>query len=479
MFDQYHINGLFDEMFEAPGKPRSHYASIYNRLTAMGMAAFDQRRRMADLCFRNQGVTFTVYKDALGVEKIFPFDMVPRVIPAKEWDVIERGLEQRITALNLFCGDIYHKQAILREKVIDAGLIYGAKMFRREMMGINIPRDIYITICGTDLIRDKEGQYLVLEDNCRTPSGVSYVLENRAIMKRVFPALFQEAHVRSIEDYPLNLLRCLKYLAPPEAENPCIVVLTPGVFNSAYFEHSFLARQMGVELVEGRDLLVDNNYVYMRTTAGMRRVDVIYRRIDDDFIDPLCFRPDSLLGVAGLMNVYRLGHVALANAVGTGVADDKAIYPFVPDMIRFYLKQEPILQNVRTYVCARPDDCQYVLDHLSELVIKSTNEAGGYGMLMGHQAAESERNEFAEKIRNDPRNFIAQPVVQLSQHPSFVGESFAGRRVDLRPYILYGSKVIVMPGGLTRVALKEGSLVVNSSQGGGSKDTWVLEEDLA
>src|SRR5271170_2590247 len=477
MFEQYQIDGLFDEMFESPGKPRSHYVSIFNRLTAMGMPAFDQRRRMADLCFRNQGVTFTVYKDALGVEKIFPFDLVPRIIPAHEWDVIERGLVQRITALNLFCSDIYHKQAILKEKVIDAGLIYGAKMFRREMMGINIPRDIYITICGTDLIRNKEGEYLVLEDNCRTPSGVSYVLENRAVMKRVFPALFQEARVRTIEDYPHNLLGCLKYQAPPEAENPCIVVLTPGVFNSAYFEHSFLARQMGVELVEGRDLVVDNNYVYMRTTAGMRRVDVIYRRIDDDFIDPLCFRPDSLLGVAGLMNVYRLGHVALANAVGTGVADDKAIYPFVPDMIRFYLKQEPILQNVKTYVCARPDDCKYVLEHLSELVVKATNEAGGYGMLMGHQATDAEREEFAEKIRHDPRNFIAQPVVQLSQHPSFVSDGFAGRRVDLRPYILCGSKVIVMPGGLTRVALKEGSLVVNSSQGGGSKDTWVLESE--
>jgi uncharacterized circularly permuted ATP-grasp superfamily protein len=350
-------------------------------------------------------------------------------------------------------------------------------MFRREMIGVNIPRDIYITICGTDLIRDVHGNYLVLEDNCRTPSGVSYVLENRAVMKRVFPAVFQAAHVRPIEDYPHNLLRCLKHLAPANVEEPCIVVLTPGVFNSAYFEHSFLARQMGVELVEGRDLLVEDNYIYMRTTAGLRRVDVIYRRVDDDFLDPLCFRPDSMLGIAGLMNVYRLGHVALANSVGTGVADDKAIYPFVPDMIRFYLAEEPLLQSVPTYICSRPDDRQYVLENLDQLVVKATNEAGGYGMLMGHQSSAAEREEFAHKIRDNPRNFIAQPVVQLSQQPSLVDGELRGRRIDLRPYILFGEKITVMPGGLTRVALREGSLVVNSSQGGGSKDTWVLEPE--
>jgi len=477
MFQGYEIDGLFDEMFDKPERPRPHYSALYSRLHDLGMTSLQHRSRMADLCFRNQGITFTVYKDTLGVEKIFPFDLIPRIIPDREWTHLERGLIQRITALNLFCHDIYHQQAILREKIIDAELIYGAKMFRREMIGVNIPRDIYISICGTDLIRDVQGNYLVLEDNCRTPSGVSYVLENRAVMKRVFPALFQAARVRPIEDYPHNLLRCLKHLAPPEVEEPCIVVLTPGVFNSAYFEHSFLARQMGVELVEGRDLLVEDNYIYMRTTAGLRRVDVIYRRVDDDFLDPLCFRPDSMLGVAGLMNVYRLGHVALANSVGTGVADDKAIYPFVPDMIRFYLAEEPILPSVPTYICSRPDDRKYVLEHLDQLVVKATNEAGGYGMLMGHQAEPAEREEFACKIRENPRNFIAQPVVQLSQQPSLVDGALRGRRIDLRPYILFGEKITVMPGGLTRVALREGSLVVNSSQGGGSKDTWVLEPE--
>ena len=425
----------------------------------------------------DQGITFTVYKDAQGVEKIFPFDLMPRIITAAEWTTIEKGLMQRITALNMFCHDIYHQQRILREKIIEPDLIYGAKMFRREMMGVDVPKGLYITICGTDLIRDKAGEYLVLEDNCRTPSGVSYVLENRAIMKRVFPVLFESAHVRAIEDYPHNLLQSLKYLAPHQNDNPNVVVLTPGVFNSAYYEHSFLARQMGLELVEGRDLLVEQNFVYMRTTAGLKRVDVIYRRVDDDFLDPLCFRPDSMLGVPGLMNAYRLGNIGLANSVGTGVCDDKAVYPFLPDMIRFYLKEEPILSNVPTYICARPKDCQYVLEHLHELVVKSTNEAGGYGMLMGHQASAEERAEFAEKIRHDPRNFIAQPIVQLSQHPSLIDARFEGRRIDLRPYILCGQKTVIMPGGLTRVALKKGSLVVNSSQGGGSKDTWVLEEN--
>ncbi len=479
MFDGYQINGLFDEMFEKPGVARPHYAGLHQRISDLGIDAIKHRSTMADACFRNQGVTFTVYKDALGVEKIFPFDVLPRIIPADEWKLIEDGLVQRITALNLFCHDIYHQQHILRDKIIDPDMIYNARMCRRQMLGINVPRGIYISICGTDLIRNQTGEYLVLEDNCRTPSGVSYVLENRAIMKRIFPAVFQAAHVRPIEDYPHNLLQCLRHLAPPDMPDPCIVVLTPGMHNSAYYEHSFLARQMGLELVEGRDLLVDDNYVYMRTTAGMRRVDVIYRRIDDDFIDPLCFRPDSLLGVAGIMNAYRMGRVALANAVGVGVADDKAIYPYVPDMIRFYLKQEPILKNVPTRICAREHDRQYVLEHLHELVVKSTNEAGGYGMLMGHQATQAERQEFASKIKADPRNFIAQPVVEISQHPSIIDKGIEGRRIDLRPYILCGQGISVMPGGLTRVALKRGSLVVNSSQGGGSKDTWVLEEQPA
>ncbi len=478
MFDGYQTSGLFDEMFSEPGVPRAHYKAIYEQLTSLGTEAFLRRARMADASFRNQGITFTVYSDQAGVEKIFPFDLVPRVVPDHEWQTIEKGLEQRIIALNLFCQDVYQRQQILSDNVVPADLIYGAKMFRREMLGVKVAKGIYVHVCGTDLIRDDLGNYLVLEDNGRTPSGVSYVLENRAIMKRVFPSLFGKYRVRAIEDYPYNLLQTLRHVAPGHVDDPLIAVLTPGVYNSAYFEHSFLARQMGVELVEGRDLIVDNAFVYMRTTSGLRRVDVIYRRVDDDFLDPLCFRPDSMLGVAGLMNAYRLGNVSLVNAVGTGVCDDKAIYPYVPDMIKYYLRQEPILHNVKTYICARDDDRKYVLEHLHELVVKSTNESGGYGMLMGHQSTKAEQKEFAEKIRADPRNFIAQPVVQLSQHPSYVGEGasggFRGRRIDLRPYILYGSKPIVMPGGLTRVALREGSLVVNSSQGGGSKDTWVL-----
>ena len=479
MWDSYDVNGVFDEMFAEPGTPREHYAPVVRRLVKLNPAALDRRKRMADVSFRNQGITFTVYGDARGVEKTFPFDQVPRIVPANEWEIIERGLIQRITALNLFCQDIYHDQRILREGIIPPDLIYGAKMFRREMFGVQVPRDVYIHICGTDLIRDKWGQYMVLEDNGRTPSGVSYVLENRAVMKRVAPTLFGAYRVRTIEDYPYNLLQCLKYCAPNRIDDPSIVVLTPGIYNSAYFEHSFLARQMGVELVEGMDLVVDNNFVYMRTTSGLRRVDVIYRRVDDDFLDPLCFRSDSQLGVAGLMNAYRCGNLALVNAVGTGVADDKAVYPYVPDMITFYLGEKPILPNVRTFICARDDDRKYVLENLHELVVKSTNESGGYGMLMGHQASKEEREEFAKKIEADPRNYIAQPIIELSQHPTLVDDHFEGRRVDLRPYILYGEKVVVMPGGLTRVALRKGSLVVNSSQGGGSKDTWVLEEEEA
>ncbi|MGD0768617.1 MAG: circularly permuted type 2 ATP-grasp protein [Tepidisphaeraceae bacterium] len=477
MFDNYQVDGLFDEVFAVEGQPRPHYKSLVSRLKGLGQSAFEKRRRMTDVLFRNQGITFTVYSDTRGVEKIFPFDLIPRIVPADEWDVIERGLVQRITALNLFCQDVYHGQRIIKERVIPPELIYGAKMFRREMFGVRVPRDIYIHVCGTDLIRDQDGKYYVLEDNGRTPSGVSYVLENRAVMKRVFPSLFSAYRVRAVEDYPFNLLQVLKYIAPHYADDAGIAILTPGIYNSAYFEHSFLARQMGIELVEGRDLVVDKGFLYMRTTAGLRRIDVLYRRVDDDFLDPLCFRPDSVLGVPGLMNAYRVGNLALVNAVGTGVADDKAIYPFVPDMIKFYLNQDPILPNVPTYICARQSDRKYVLEHLDQLVVKSTNESGGYGMLMGHQASAEERALFVEKINADPRNFIAQPVIQLSQHPSLVEDHFEGRRVDLRPYILYGQKVIVMPGGLTRVALRKGSLVVNSSQGGGSKDTWVLEEE--
>ena len=479
MLQDYHVNGVFDEVFAHDGSPRAHYAALVDGLRQLDAAAFLRRVRMADVSFRNQGITFTVYGDEHGVERIFPFDLVPRIVPHDQWQTIERGLIQRLTALNLFCHDIYHEQHILREGIVPPELVYGAKSFRREMLNVATPRDIYIHICGTDLIRDEEGRYLVLEDNGRTPSGVSYVLENRAVMKRVFPGWFAAYKVRAIEDYPHNLLQMLRYVAPGGAGDPCVVVLTPGIHNSAYFEHSFLARQMGVELVEGRDLVVHDSHVSMRTTAGLKRVDVIYRRVDDDFLDPLAFRPDSALGVAGLMDVYRSGNVALVNAVGTGVADDKAIYPFVPDMIKFYLKEDPVLPNVPTFICARADERQHVLANLDKLVVKSTNESGGYGMLMGHQASSTQREEFARKIQADPRNFIAQPVVQLSQHPSLIEGKFQGRRVDLRPYILFGEKPIVMPGGLTRVALRAGSLVVNSSQGGGSKDTWVLEGSAA
>ncbi len=487
MFEQYQVDKIFDEMFVGTGQPRRHYAPVAQRLADMDIAAYERRRRMADVLFRNQGITFTVYSDKQGVEKIFPFDLVPRIIPAGEWEMLERGLIQRITALNLFCQDIYHEQRILREGIIDADLIYGAKSFRREMMGVHVPKNVYIHICGSDLIRGGDGNYYVLEDNGRTPSGVSYVLENRQVMKRVFPAVFNQYRVRAIEDYPYNLLHTMRHVAPQHAIDPTCVILTPGIYNSAYFEHTFLARQMGVDLVEGQDLVVENGFVYMRTTAGLRRVDVIYRRMDDDFIDPLCFRNDSILGVAGLMNAYRCGNVALVNAVGTGVADDKAVYRFVPDMIKFYLGQDPILYNVPTYVCARECDRKYVLENLDKLVVKATNESGGYGMLMGHQASQAERDLFRDKIIADPRDYIAQPVVELSQHPSFCDginvvsgdgtPQFEGRRVDLRPYILYGEKIVVMPGGLTRVALRRGSLVVNSSQGGGSKDTWVLEDE--
>lgn len=482
MFEPYTINDIYDEMFAVPGQARPHYAAVAGRLNALGREAFIRRVRMADLTFRNQGITFNVYQDGLGVEKIFPFDLIPRIVPASEWDLIERGLIQRITALNLFCQDIYHEQRILKEGGIPSEMIYGAKMFRREMFNVRVPSNIYIHICGSDLIRSPDGTYFVLEDNTRTPSGVSYVLENRAVMKRVFPTLFSAYKVRAIEDYPYNLMQTLRHAAPNRSDEPTIAVLTPGIFNSAYFEHSFLARQMGVDLVEGQDLIVENANVYMRTTAGLRHVDVLYRRVDDDFLDPLCFRPDSSLGVAGLMNAYRSGNVAIVNSVGTGVADDKAIYPFVPGMIKFYLGEEPILRNVQTYICAEEQDRKYVLEHLQDLVVKNTNGSGGYGMMMGHQATRAEREDCARRIATDPRNFIAQPIIELSQCPSLVdrdcstGSCFEGRRVDLRPYILYGEKVMVMPGGLTRVALRKGSLVVNSSQGGGSKDTWVLEE---
>jgi uncharacterized circularly permuted ATP-grasp superfamily protein len=415
-----------------------------------------------------------VYGDERGTEKIFPFDIIPRIVEADEWDHIEAGLIQRIRALNQFIDDIYHDQQIVNDNVVPRTLLAKAKAYREACRGLNPPRGIWCHITGTDLIRHSDGRIYVLEDNLRCPSGVSYVLQNRLVMKRSFPQVFAASRVRPVVDYPSHLYAALCHLAPDHLDEPTVVLLSPGIYNSAYYEHSFLAQQMGIELVEGQDLAVKDGFVFMRTTDGHQRVDVIYRRIDDDFLDPLAFRSDSLLGVPGLMDVYRNGRVAMANAPGTGVADDKVIYAYVPDMIRFYLNEEPILPNVPTYVCDREEDRQYVLGHLEELVVKSANEAGGYGMLVGPQSTAQQRQEFAAKIQENPRNYIAQPTLALSRVPTLVNNHFEGRHVDLRPYILYGNDVWVLPGGLTRVALRKGSLVVNSSQGGGSKDTWVV-----
>jgi uncharacterized circularly permuted ATP-grasp superfamily protein len=466
----------WDELFAGTGPPHVHARPIVEQLGRLQPAEFQLRRASADLVFINQGVTFSVYSDRRGVEKIFPFDLIPRPVAAGEWPTLEAGLLQRIHALNLFLHDVYHDRRILREGVVPKELVVKSKCYRPEMVGFDPPGGQYIHIVGTDLVRDVNGRFLVLEDNARTPSGVSYVLENRVVMKKVFPELFQHCRVRRVEDYPQRLRDALWSVAPSgAADPPCTVVLSPGPYNSAYFEHSFLARHMGVELVLGQDLFVHDDKVFLKTTQGPQRVDVIYRRVDDDFLDPMAFRPDSMLGVPKLFAAYRAGNVTLANAVGTGVCDDKAIYPFVEDMIRFYLSEEPILHNVPTFICARPKDCAYVLDHLHELVVKAANESGGYGMLMGPFASAKERSDFKEKIKHDPRNYIAQPLVMLSACPTWTEEGPAPRHVDLRPYIVSGKSTWVLPGGLTRTALVKGSLVVNSSQGGGSKDTWVLE----
>lgn len=476
-FKDYQLETFFDEMFEAPGQVRPHYQSLLRRFEELSEREFHDKRKAVDLSFLRMGITFTVYGDEKGTERIFPFDLVPRIIPNKEWQTIEKGLEQRITALNLFLHDLYHDQKILKDGVIPAHYIHSGKHFRPEFMHIDVPEDIYIHICGTDLIRDDDGRYLVLEDNARCPSGVSYVLENREAMKRAFPHFFKEMGVRPIDNYAQDLLTTLRHVAPQGKDNPRVAVLTPGIYNSAYFEHCFLAKEMGVEIVEGRDLLVRDQKVYMRTTEGLEQVDVIYRRIDDDFIDPVTFRRDSVLGVPGLVNAYRAGNISLANSIGTGIADDKVMYYFVPRMIKYYLDQEAILPNVDTYLASEEDDFTYIMEHLPELVVKAANEAGGYGMLIGPKATQAEIEDFRAKIQADPRNFIAQPTISLSRHPTFCVDSFEGRHIDLRPYILYGEKIRIMPGGLTRVALKKGSLVVNSSQGGGSKDTWVLYGD--
>jgi uncharacterized circularly permuted ATP-grasp superfamily protein len=480
LLDNYKTEDFFDEMFEEGGSVRPHYQKIADRLRQLDTAEHRRKQTSVDLAFMRGGVTFTVYDDNQGTERIFPFDLMPRVIPKTEWERLEKGLIQRITALNLFLHDIYHDQKILKDRIIPPHYILGAKHFRREFMGCHVPKDIYIHICGTDLIRDRQGNYLVLEDNLRCPSGASYMLENRAALKRAFPELYREARVQPVDSYAAELRKVLQYVAPSSLGNstqPNVVLLTPGVFNSAYFEHAFLARQMGIPIVEGRDLVVRDARVLMRTTSGLVPVDVIYRRIDDDFLDPTIFRPDSLLGVPGLVHAYRSGNVSLANSIGTGVADDKVVYYFVPQIIKYYLGEEPLLSNVETFLASETEDRRYILDHLDKLVVKSANEAGGYGMLMGPWASKAEISTFRELIRADPRNFIAQHPISLSRHPTWGEAGLEGRHVDLRPYILYGEKITVTPGGLTRVALRKGSLVVNSSQGGGSKDTWVLNSD--
>ncbi|NOT45343.1 MAG: circularly permuted type 2 ATP-grasp protein [Acidobacteria bacterium] len=473
-FDGYRCDGFYDEMFLTDGEPRPEARALVDRIRGMAPGELIRRHEDAERALLRAGITFTVYGDDAGTERIFPFDIIPRIVPAPEWDRIERGLRQRITALNLFIDDVYHEQRIVRDGVIPADVIYSSQGFRPQCVGLSPPRNVWCHVTGTDLVRDGDGTVYVLEDNLRCPSGVSYVLENRAVMMQTFPRVFEGLQVQSVADYPSRLLRTLEDVAPEGITRPSVAVLTPGPGNSAYFEHSFLARQMGVELVEGQDLVVSGGRLQMRTTKGLEQVDVVYRRIDDDFLDPEWFRPESLLGVRGLMDVYSRGHVTLVNAPGTGVADDKVVYAYVPEMIRFYLSEEPILPNVPTYLCWRPDDLRYVLDHLDQLVVKAANESGGYGMLVGPHATVAERQDFAVRIAAKPRNYIAQPTLALSRVPTRIGDHFEGRHVDLRPYILYGRDIYVLPGGLTRVALRQGSLVVNSSQGGGSKDTWVL-----
>ncbi|HMP74195.1 MAG TPA: circularly permuted type 2 ATP-grasp protein [Kiritimatiellia bacterium] len=475
-FKNYEVGDFFDEMFTPEGTPRPGCAALYNRLTSLSDGELLRYQKSAERALLHSGITFQVYSDNRGVEKIFPFDIIPRIIHEREWNRIEEGLKQRIIALNLFLQDIYGPKSILKDKVIPEEVIYSAATYRPICEHIKPPRGIWCHVTGTDLVRGGDGTVYVLEDNLRCPSGVSYVLENRRVMMNTFPKLFSDLRVRAVSDYPSKLLDMLQFLAPEQTLNPEVVVLTPGIYNSAYFEHSFLARQMGVELVEGRDLVVFDGSVHMRTTSGFQRVDVIYRRIDDDFIDPKAFRPDSLLGVPGLIDVYKQGRVALANAPGTGIADDKVVYAYVEKMISYYLDQDPILPNVPTFLCWQDKDRDHVLENLDKLVVKAANESGGYGMLVGPHATPAERETFKQKILAAPRNYIAQPTLALSRVPIIGDDRLEGRHVDLRPYILYGESIYVLPGGLTRVALKKGSLVVNSSQGGGSKDSWVVAE---
>ena len=473
-FDSYETGGFYDELFLADGTPRPEFRSLVDRIESLPLGDLLARQQAAERNLMHMGITFNVYGEDTGTERIFPFDLVPRLVTAEDWDRIERGLQQRIRALNLFCDDIYHERKIVKDGIVPAEIIESAEGLRRECVGQNPPQGVWCHVTGTDIVRDGDGQVYVLEDNLRVPSGVSYVLQNRAMMKRTFPRVFRGLGVRPVVDYPGRLLAMLEDVAPRSAAGLEVVVLTPGPYNSAYFEHSFLAQQMGVELVEGRDLVVEDDTVFMRTTTGLERVHVIYRRIDDDFLDPEVFRPDSMLGVPGLMRAYRRGRVTLVNAPGTGVADDKVIYAYVPQIVRYYLGEDMIVPNVPTYMCWDAKQRQHVLENIDKLVVKPANESGGYGLLIGPHATEAEREEFRRRIRDDCRNYIAQPTLSLSRVPTLIEDHFEGRHVDLRPFILYGREIYVLPGGLTRVALREGSLVVNSSQGGGSKDTWVL-----
>ncbi len=474
--DAYETEGFFDEMLEMPGIARSGMQRIVDKLAGIEEEELISRQRSAERALKESGITFTLKTENGNTERVLPFDLIPRIIPRSEWNWIERGLKQRIYALNAFTQDIYNDQKILKDGVIPESIVFSSPGYRRECIGLTPPRGVWSHVTGIDLVRHSDGQIYVLEDNLRCPSGVSYVLENRLIMKRTLPSFFQVGRVRPVEEYPSRLLAMLQSLAPDHIDAPEVAVLTPGIYNSAYFEHSFLAHQMGVELVEGRDLIVQDGYVKMRTTRGLQRVDVIYRRIDDDFLDPLVFREDSMLGVPGLFEAYRKGRVALANAPGTGVADDKVTYAYVPDIIKYYLGEDPIIPNVPTYLCGDPAQRDFVVKNLADLVVKPANESGGAGIMVGPHSTEADREKCRLGIFANPRNFIAQPTISLSRVPTLCGRSFEGRHVDLRPYALYGEDVYVLPGALTRVALKKGSLVVNSSQGGGSKDTWVLAE---
>ncbi|RZJ63283.1 MAG: circularly permuted type 2 ATP-grasp protein [Flavobacterium sp.] len=469
------LDGVFDEMM-GNETVREHYATFIKSFGNLPDSEVVLKNELAQKLFMTQGVTFTVYSSGEGIEKIFPFDMIPRIIEAQEWAFIEAGIKQRLKALNIFLKDIYHQQFIIRDGIIPAALIYSCPNYLREMVNVNVPFDIYSHISGIDLIRDFDGSYYVLEDNLRTPSGVSYMLENRKMSYRIFPNILPENKVLQVNDYPDILIKNLLAIADQKSSRPNVVLLTPGVYNSAYFEHTTLARLMGIELVEGRDLVVQNQIVYMKTSKGLKRVDVIYRRVDDEFLDPLVFRPDSVLGVPGLYHAYRKGNVAIVNAMGNGVADDKAVYSYVPDMIRYYLNEEPLLKSVPTYKMENPDERKYAIENIREMVVKKTNESGGYGMLIGNSASDEEVATFIHEIEKDPRSYIAQPIIKLSTAPCYIDGVLQPRRVDLRPFALYGPDGIeIVPGGLTRVALREGSIVVNSSQGGGSKDTWIVD----